>query len=129
MEEKYLGDQLPTKETREKSVSEAVHLVQAEIEAVRKHLEDIACTEKADSILVEGETSTGYDAHIMADPSKIAKIMLRYDYHFWYILDEEVSDDMWLDIAGMVGLEHVSSVDIDLIPKYQNGNHYLEHKN
>lgn len=50
-------------------------------------------------------------------------------YHFWYILDEEVSDDMWLDIAGMVGLEHVSSVDIDLIPKCQNGNQYLEHKN
>lgn len=129
MAEENLGDQLPTKETREKSVSEAVHLVQVEIEAVRKRLEDIACTEKADSILVEGETSTGYDVHIMADPSKIAKIMLRYDYHFWYILDEEVSDDMWLDIAGMVGLEHVSSVDIDLIPKCQNGNHYLEHKN
>ena len=124
-----MEEKLPTKETREKSVSEAVHLVQAEIEAVRKRLEDIAHMEETSPILVEGETSTGYDAHIMADPSKIAKIMLRYDYHFWYTLDEELSDDMWLDIARMVGLEHVSSVDIDLTPKYQNGNHYLEHKN
>lgn len=129
MAEEYLGDQLPAKETREKAVSEAVHLINVEIEAVRKRLADISCTENANSILVEGETSTGYDAHIMVDPSKIAKIMLRYDYHFWHTLDEEAPDNMWLDIAGMVGLESVFSVDINLKPKYQDEDQRLEHKN
>lgn len=129
MSEKYLGDQSPTKEAREKAISEAVHLVKAEIEAARKRLEDISCMEEASPILVEGRTTAGYDAQIMADPSKIAKIMLKYDYHFWDTLEQEVSVDMWLDIAGMVGLKSVSSVGISLKPKYQNENQHLEHKN
>lgn len=129
MAENYLGDQLSTKEAREKAISEAIHLVKTEVETVRKRLEDISHMEEASPILVEGRTTAGYDAQIMADPSKIAKIMLRYDYHLWNTLEGEASDDMWLDIARMVGLERVFGVDICLKPKYQNDDQYLEHKN
>ncbi|WP_251390955.1 hypothetical protein [Mediterraneibacter agrestimuris] len=129
MTEKHLGDQLSTKEAREKTISEAVRLVNAEIEAVRKRLEDISQTEEASPILVEGETSAGYFAQIMASPSEVAKIMLKYDYHFWNILEQDAPDNMWLDIAEMVGLESVSSVDISLKPKHQNEDQLHEHKN
>lgn len=129
MTEKHLGDQLSTKEAREKTISEAVRLVNAEIEAVRKRLEDISQTEEASPILVEGETSAGYFAQIMASPSEVAKIMLKYDYHFWNILEQDAPDNMWLDIAEMVGLESVSSVDISLNPKHQNEDQLHEHKN
>lgn len=129
MTEKHLGDQLSTKEAREKTISEAVCLVNAEIEAVRKRLEDISQTEEASPIFVEGETSAGYYAQIMASPSEVAKIMLKYDYHFWNILEQDAPDDMWLDIAEMVGLESVFSVDISLKPKHQNEDQLHEHKN
>lgn len=129
MTEKHSGDQLSTKEAREKALSEAVSLVNAEIEAARRRLEDLSRTEDAHLILVEGVTSAGYDAQIMASSSEIAKIMLKYDYHLWNTLKQEAPDDMWLDIAGMIGLESVSSVDINLEPKYQNEDQHPEHKN
>lgn len=129
MAEKHSGDQLSTKEAREKAVSEAVRLVNTEIEAAGKRLEDISHAEDAHLVLVEGETSAGYYAQIMASSSEIAKIMLKYDYHFWSTLEQEAPDGMWLDIAEMVGLESVSSVDISLKPKHQNEDQNLEHKN
>ena len=118
MTEKHSGDQLSTKETREKAISEAVRLVNTEIEAARKHLRDIVHTEAAPTILVEGETSAGCCAKVMASPNEIAKIMLMYNFHVWDILDNEASDAMWRDIAETVGLESVSSVGISLEPKY-----------
>lgn len=129
MTEKHSGDQLSTKGAREKAVSEAVHLVNAEIEAARKRLEGIAQAEEASLILVEGETSAGYYAQVMVNPSKIAKIMLKYGYHLWDTLEQEAPEDMWPDIAEMVGLESVSGVDISLKPKHQNEDQHLEHKN
>lgn len=129
MTEKHSGDQLSTKEAREKAVSEAVCLVNTEIEAARKRLEDIAQAGEASPILVEGETPTKHYAQVMASPSEIAKIMLEHEYHFWNTLEQDAPDGMWLDIADLVGLEHVSSVDISLKPKHQNEDQHLEHKN
>jgi len=129
MTEKYSGDQLSTKEAREMTVLEAVHLVNAEIEAVRKRLEDIVQTVDASPIMVEGRTSADCDAQVMADPSKIAKIMLKHEYHIWSTLEQEVSEDMWRDIAEMVGLKRAYSVDISLKPKQKNEDQHLEHKN
>lgn len=65
----------------------------------------------------------------MVNPSKIAKIMLKYGYHLWDTLEQEAPEDMWPDIAEMVGLESVSGVDISLKPKHQNEDQHLEHKN
>ncbi len=118
MTEKHSGDQLSTKEAREKAISEAVRLVNAEIEAARKRLKDISQTEEADPVLVEGETSAGYYALVMVNPNEIAKIMLKYDYHFWDTLEQDAPDDMWQNIAEMVGLESVSSVGISPRPKH-----------
>lgn len=118
MTEKHLGDQLSAKETQKKAISEAVRLVNAEIEAVRKRLEDISMAEEASPILVEGETSAGYYAQTMVSPSEIAKIMLKYDYHFWNTLEQDAPDEMWRNIAEIVGLESVSGVDINLKPKH-----------
>ena len=115
-----MGDQLSAKKTQEKAISEAVRLVNAEIEAARKRLEDISMTEDASPILVEGETSAGYYAPIMVSPSEIAKIMLKHDYHFWNTLEQDAPDEMWRSIAEMVGLKSVSSVDINLKPKHQD---------
>ena len=129
MTEEHLGDQLSTKEAREMTVLEAVHLVNAEIEAVRKRLEDIVQAVDASPIMVEGRTSADCDAQVMADPSKIAKIMLKYEYHLWSTLEQEVSEDMWLDIAEMVGLKRAYCVDISLKPEQQNEEQQPEHKN
>ncbi len=129
MAEEHSGDQLFAKEARKMTVLEAVHLVNAEIEAVRKRLEDIVQTIDASPIMVEGRTSTNCDAQVMADPSKIAKIMLKHEYHLWSTLEQEVSEDMWRDIAEMVGLERAYSVDISLKPKQQYEEPQPEHKN
>jgi predicted DNA-binding protein (UPF0251 family) len=129
MTEEHSGDQLSTKEAREKTISEAVHLVNAEIEAVRKHLEDISQTEEASPVLVEGETFTRCDAQVMANPSKIAKIMLKHEYHLWNTLEQDAPEDMWRDIAEMVGLKSVFGVGISLKPNQQNEDQPLEHKN
>lgn len=118
MTEKDSGDQLSTKEAREQAVSDAVRLVNAEIEAVREHLEDIAQAIDASPVMVEGRTFTNCDAQVMVNPSKIAKIMLKYEYHLWDTLQQEVSYDMWLDIARTVGLKNASCVDISLKPKH-----------
>jgi len=114
MADKNSGNQPSTKEAQEKTFSEAVRLVNAEIEAVRKRLEDISQAEETDPVLVEGETSTGCYAKVMANPSKIADIMLEDSYHIWSILEND--DELcctWLDIADMVGLASVSNVDIN----------------
>lgn len=129
MTEEHLGDQISTKEVQEKAISEAVRLVNAEIKTARKYLENISRTEEADPVVVEGTTSAGYDAQIMVDPNTIAKIMLRYDYHVWDTLGDDAPDDMWRDIAEIVGLETVSYVDISLKQKHQYEDRYLAHKN
>jgi len=129
MTKEHSGDQLSTKEAREMTISEAVRLVNAEIEAARKRLEDISQAKEADPVLVEGETREGYYAQAMVNPNEIAKLMLKYDYHVWDTLEEEAPNGMWLDIAEMVGLEEVASVGISLKPKQQNEEPHPEHKN
>ncbi len=120
MEENVSGDQLSIKEARKTTVSEAVRLVNAEIEIARKHLGDIAHAEDTHPILVEGETFAKCDAQVIAAANEIAKIMLKYDYHFWATLEEDAPDGMWLAIAELVGLESVSYVDISLKPARRN---------
>lgn len=123
------GDQLSTKEAQGQAISEAVNLVNAEIEAVKERLEDIAHTRDASPIMVVGRTSTDCDAEVMVDPSKVARLMLKHEYYLWDTLQQEAPYDMWLDIAAMAGLKRASCVDISLKPKHQNEHQLLEHKN
>lgn len=118
MEKEHSGDQISTNKARKEAISEAVRLVNGEIRNERKRLEDISHTEDADPILVEGETSTGYHAQIMIDPREVAEIMLKYAYPFWDTLGQDAPDGMWRDIADMIGLRSVSSVDINLKPSH-----------
>jgi len=85
MAEEHSGDQISTKGAREMTISEAVRLVNTKIEAARKRLKDIYQAKEATPILAEGETSTGYCAKVMANPSGIAEIMLRY-FRFVFII-------------------------------------------
>lgn len=129
MTEKSSGDQLSTKEARDKTISDAIHLVNAEIEAARKRLEYISQAKAAIPILIVGKTGTGCDAQVMESSAKIAEILLRNDYHIWDTLGVDVPHYMWGEIAQVVGLGIVSSVDISFKPKQQNKDQYLEHKN
>lgn len=118
MQEKHSGDQISTNKTQKEAISEATRLINNEIRKERKRLEDISQTEDADPIRVEGETFTGYYAEIMVEPSKVAEIMLKYNYHFWDTLGQDAPDGMWRNIADMVGLRIVSFVDINLKPSH-----------
>ena len=91
---------------------EAVKLVQKAIEAERKKYEKIADNYDASPVMVEGSTSAGYFAQTHADPSDIARIFTNYDYAMFRILEEDVPQGMWDDIARLVGFESVSCVDI-----------------
>lgn len=63
--------------------------------------------EERDPIMVEGKTSTGYYCQLMADPKDAAKILLKYDYPVWRVLDEDAPRAMWEDLGREFGLEHV----------------------
>jgi len=129
MTEKHSGEQLSAQEAREKALADAVRLVSEECEARRKYLEEISRTEEAHPIMVEGETTTGCYAQIMADPSKIAKIMLDYDFPLYNTLEEKVSPDMWRDIARLVGLEYLRFVDMNLKQRHSDEEQDSQHKN
>ena len=92
--------------------AEAVRLVKAAIAAEEKRLEKIASETEQSPVMLEGETSAGYIVQMMLDPAKVARVMLDYDYPTYRILMEDAPQAMWSDLARMVGLESVYSVDL-----------------
>ena len=93
-------------------LSEAVRIVRAAIDSEENRLKQIASTQEGDPILLEGETSARYDVQMMVDPAQVAKIMLDYWYPVYKVLEEEAPQGMWNELARMVGLESVYSVDL-----------------
>ena len=93
-------------------LSEAVRIVQEAIKAEEARLDRISHIEEDHPIGLEGETTTGYPARTMVDPTKVAKIMLSYDYPIYKVLEEEPPQGMWNELAMMVGLENVFCVDL-----------------
>lgn len=110
MTEEHTGEQKSAEDT----VSDAVQQVNAKIADLRTKLERIVKDSEATLIAVKGETATGSCAIAQIARNKVAKVMLRYDYPVWYVLEEDAPDEMWDEIARLVGFECVSSVDIDL---------------
>lgn len=110
MTEEHTGGQ----KTAENTVSDAVRQVNARIAEVRAKLERIARDSEAPLISVEGETSTGFCAIAQIARNEIAAVMLRYDYPVWHVLGEDAPDEMWDEIARLVGFERASAVDIGL---------------
>lgn len=110
MTEEHTGGQKPAEDT----VSDAVRQVNAKIADFRAKLERIAKDSEATLITVEGETATGSCAIAQIARNEVAEVMLRYDYPVWHVLEEDAPDEMWDEIARLVGFECVNSVDIDL---------------
>ena len=113
MTETPSGEQKSTDKTKETmQLSEAVRIVKAAIDAEEKRLEQIAEGTDQEPIMLEGETSAGYDVQMMIDPAEVARIMLEYWYPVYKVLEEDAPQEMWEALAKMVGLEEVYGVDI-----------------
>lgn len=110
MTEEHTGGQKAAEDT----LSDAVRQVNAKITDLCTKLERMAKDAEAPLISVEGGTSTGCCATAQVARSEVAEVMLRYDYPVWHVLEEDAPDEMWDEIARLVGFEHASSVDIDL---------------
>lgn len=100
-----------SKEEKQK-LSEAVRLVRQAVDAEQKRLEGIARTEEASPVMVEGNTASGYFAQTMADPAIVAKVMLKHNSPLWKVLEEDYPQEMWDELAEIVGLDSVSGVDL-----------------
>lgn len=110
MTEEHAGGQKAAEDT----LSDAVRQVNAKITDLRAKLERMVKDTEASPVSVDGGTSTGCCATAQIARNEVAEVMLRYDYPVWHVLEEDAPEEMWDEIARLVGFEHVSSVDIDL---------------
>lgn len=107
------GEQQSTDQANEAmTLSEAVRIVREAIAAEEARLMRIVNSDEEHPVLLEGDTSTGNYAQTMADPARVARIMLNYDYPLYKILEEDAPQEMWNELARMVGLKNVGSVDL-----------------
>lgn len=93
-------------------LSTAVKQVNVAIGSYTNHLKKISDGDEQDPILLEGETSAGYSVHMMVDPKIVAEVMLNYDYPIYHVLELDVPNEMWEELAVKVGLISVFSADI-----------------
>ncbi len=66
------------------ALSSAVKLANEAIAEEIKRIESFLSSEEYDPIMIEGETETGHYCQLMANPTEVARIFLRYDYPIWY---------------------------------------------
>lgn len=97
---------------KKNTLEEAVKVVKAAIEAKEKNLQAYVDAQEPDPVMLEGGTSEGYQVQMMISPAIPARIMLKYDYPTYDILEEEAPSEMWDEMAKMVGLASVDTVDI-----------------
>ncbi len=116
MTEEHMGEQKSTKEKTRVALHDAISLVNGKIDAIEKCLRDIASTENASLVTVDGSTSTNFNASVWVDPKEIAKIMLRYNYQCWQVLGWDAPDEMWDEIAEYAGLDTARFVDMLIYP-------------
>lgn len=101
--------------TEPNPVNEARAIIQQEISDYRTKLEALTLLKEdatPNPILIEGETQAGYFCQLMADPRDVAKILLHYNYPMYRVLQEDAPDEMWNELAQLVGLESISSFDL-----------------
>ena len=94
------------------SFADAINVVKAAIAAEVKRLEAITIKDDPEPVMLEGETSRGYQVQTMINPAKVAKVMLDYDYPTYKILKEDAPQGLWDELAKLVGLDSVYSVDL-----------------
>lgn len=102
----------PVEATQPSELSKAIDLVRAAIHAEEKRFQAIANGTEQDPIMLEGSTSLGYQVRMILDPSKVARVMLDYEYPMYSVLGEDAPQGMWDELARMVGLHDVYCVDI-----------------
>ena len=106
------GEQSTPKQTEPISLSDAVRIVKAAIDAEETRLKKLANETEGDPVMLEGETSARFNVQMMVEPSIVAKIMLKYEYPVYKVLEEDAPQAMWDEMAEMVGLGEVYGVDI-----------------
>ena len=106
------GEQSSPKQTEAMSLSDAVRIVKEAIDAEETRLKKLANETEAGPVMLEGETSARYDVQMMVESSMAAKIMLKYEYPVYKVLEEDAPHAMWDELAEMVGLGEVYGVDI-----------------
>ena len=113
MTESNLGEQKSTEKAKtDIPLSDALRVVLKAISDEEDRLMEIANTSDEDTTLLKGETFTGYTVHVMANSAKVAQIMLKYKYPRYDIMGEVAPKIMWRELAGLVGLRDVYSVDL-----------------
>ena len=113
MAETPSGEQESTDKTKgAMQLPEAVRIVNAAIKAEEEHLRQISEGECQEPIMLEGRTTSCYYVQLMIDPAKVAPIMLDYWYPAYKVLEEDAPQGMWDELARLVGLDEVISVDI-----------------
>ena len=106
------GEQSTPKQTERMSLADAVRIVKEAINSEEDRLKQLAADTEADPVMLEGETSARFDVQMMVEPSIVAKIMLKYEYPVYKVLEEDAPQAMWDELAEMVGLGEVYGVDI-----------------
>lgn len=121
MKEQHTGEQNPKNTTpnedgkpasADRTLAEAVRMVNAAIDEKHHQLETTAKTEEQEPIVVEGETQTGYIVRAWVDPKEVAEIMLEYDYPMYSVLGLDAPVGMWNALARLIGLDYAFSADI-----------------
>ena len=106
------GEQSTQNTTEFMSLADAVRMVKEAIDAEETRLKKLANETENDPVMLEGETSTRFNVQMMVEPSIVAKIMLKYEYPVYKVLEEDEPQAMWNELAEMVGLGEVYGVDI-----------------
>lgn len=97
----------------DKKQSEAVDTVNQAISEYRASLEAIiSANDDDDPILIEGNTTAGYQCQLFVNAKEVAKIILEYDYPTSRILGQEAPQEMWDDLGRHFGLSEVYSFDL-----------------
>ena len=77
-------------------------------EALRKKAEKTT-TGPDDEVLIEGETTTGLEAHVLFPARELARLQLKYGTATSDILGDDRDDGFWEELARETGLATVSS--------------------
>ena len=107
------GEQQSTDQANEAmTLSQAVRIVRGAIAAEEERLKQLA-NDEAYPFLLEGETATGFTVRVIIDhPEKVLQILLDYQYPLYKVLEEDAPQEMWNELARMVGPKNVGSVDL-----------------
>jgi len=92
-------------------LSKAVSIVLKAISDEESRLTEIANSPDYGTTSLECETFTGYRVDVLADSDKVARILLKYQYPFYNTLEKDVPRGMWKELAEMVGVRDVYSVE------------------